>query len=193
MKTIVALTVLLFALVPAQAQVFLSSGYYNNHGHRHYSHHAGYYHSYPGYRYYGCGPRYYPYGPSIGYGVTYYSQPDYEYSSTSYQRPNYAVSGLMLGGLTGAIIGSNSYSHDSWEAAAWGAGAGLLIGSIAEHNARKREASEAEAQEAQATAVVAPTAPAEAVQPKPLAVPVIKTNNPPPKTPMSAANGMFGR
>jgi hypothetical protein len=176
----------MIALVPAQAQVFMASGYYNNYGRNYNSHRVGYHSAYPGYHHYG--PSYYPYGSSFGYGVTYYSQQDY--SSSYSQRPNYAVSGLLLGGMTGAIIGNNSHSHDSWEAAAWGAGAGLLVGSIAEHNARKREAREAVAQETAQAAGAAQTA---AVQAKPQNVTIINNYNSTPSTPMTSANGMFGR
>jgi outer membrane lipoprotein SlyB len=187
MKTIVALTFFMFALVPAQAQVSVTAGYYNNYGRSYNSHHVGYHSAYPRY---GCyGPSYHPYyGSSFGYGVTYYSQPDY--SDTYSQRPNYAVSGLLLGGLTGAIIGNNSHSHDSWQGAAWGAGAGLLVGSIAEHNARKRETREAEVhQEAQAVVATQNAA----VEAKPQNVTIINNYNNIPSTPMTAANGMFGR
>jgi len=55
-------------------------------------------------------------------------------------RPNYAGNGLLLGAIAGAIIGNNSGSlgHDAWRGAAYGAGAGLLLGAIAESSARRR-------------------------------------------------------
>src|SRR5471030_1693024 len=45
------------------------------------------------------------------------------------------------GPVLGAIIGHNSGSlgHNAWRGAAYGAGAGYLLGSIAENNARHRE------------------------------------------------------
>jgi outer membrane lipoprotein SlyB len=52
-------------------------------------------------------------------------------------RPNYAVTGLALGGLAGGVIGHNSGRRTA-EGLAIGAGAGLLFGSMAEHDARRR-------------------------------------------------------
>jgi hypothetical protein len=80
---------------------------------------------YPAYAYY----PYYSY-PYYGYGGYYsYNEPG---------RPNYAVGGTLLGALTGGIIG-NSIHHQGWEGAAIGAGAGLLLGGIAEDAARRQE------------------------------------------------------
>ena len=52
--------------------------------------------------------------------------------------PSRALSGALLGGIAGAIIGNNSgtFRHDAWRGAAVGAGAGLLIGAIADNAAR---------------------------------------------------------
>ena len=55
-----------------------------------------------------------------------------------YSRPNYAVTGALLGGVAGGIIGHNQGRHTA-EGIAIGAGAGLLMGGIAEHEMRKRE------------------------------------------------------
>lgn len=74
----------------------------------------------------GC---YYSYSP--GYYRTYHYY--------DYDRPSYAAQGLLLGGVAGAIIGNNSHGHNAWRGAAWGAGAGLLLGAIADENARYRE------------------------------------------------------
>jgi hypothetical protein len=101
-----------------------------------------------------------------------------------YDRPNYAATGTLLGGIAGAIIGNNSHGHNSWRGAAIGAGAGLLLGSIAENNARRREAAAAQA------ATVSP-APAAAV---PQSVTIINNNyGTSAPAPMAQANALFGR
>jgi len=147
----------------------------------------------------------YGYGPRLSYGywpqpvyyrpyvyrtepVRYYDNSDYYVAS----RPNYAGSGLFLGALAGAIIGNNSGSlgHNAWRGAAYGAGAGLLLGSIAESNARRREAA------AESVANAAPVQSAPAANVGQQATTIINNNyynTPAPATPMSAANAMFGR
>ena len=94
----------------------------------------------------------YPYAPassvSFGYGYgnrcsssyVYYSPnsycaPGYYYRPTS--RPNYAVGGTLLGAASGALIGAGH--RDAGKGAAIGAAAGLVLGGIAEHSARKQE------------------------------------------------------
>lgn len=155
-------------------------------GHRSYgpwSHHPGRPgHSYGYYRPratvrigYGYHPGYdYGYYPAYGY------YPDYGYGS-------YGASGLFWGGLAGAIIGHNSgtFRHDAWRGAAWGAGAGWLLGTIADAS-RRAVASEPAAVSA---------APVAAVPAAALSQPVTIINNyyHAPATPMSAANGLFGR
>ena len=66
---------------------------------------------------------------------------DYNYDYAFDARPDYPASGLWLGALAGAIIGRNSGSlgHSAWRGAAYGAGAGYLLGSIAEGSYRRRE------------------------------------------------------
>jgi len=127
-------------------------------------------------------PTHYTYG---SYGYSGYARPTYYDSYYSYGRPSYASSGMFWGGLTGAIIGNNSH-HNSWRGAAWGAGAGLLIGAIADENARARE---------ERVVVVPETQPAVATQPAqstPQNVTIIN-NYYGGSSPMSSANGMFGR
>ncbi|MSU51876.1 MAG: hypothetical protein EXS41_00535 [Opitutaceae bacterium] len=134
--------------------------------------------------------------PSFYRPYVYRSEPVYDYDpSDTYvaARPNYAGSGLFLGVLAGAIIGHNSGSlgHNAWRGAAYGAGAGLLIGSIAESRARRAESADAATL---ANAAAAPAAPATSVGQQ--ATTIINNtyyNSPAPTTPMSAANSMFGR
>ena len=105
--------------------------------------------------------------------------------SPDYVRPNYAVAGTLLGGLAGAIIGHNSgsLSHNGWQGAAIGAGAGLLLGGLAEQNARVHEAA--------AAPPVVVTTPAPAA-PAPVTI-INNYYNAPAATPMSGANSLFGR
>jgi outer membrane lipoprotein SlyB len=111
----------------------------------------------------------------------YDSGPDYVY-----ERPDYAVTGTLLGGIAGAIIGNNSHGHNAWRGAAIGAGAGYLLGSIAEGNARRREAA--------AAPIAAASSASAAAAPAPQNVTVINNyygNSAP--APMAQANALFGR
>lgn len=63
-----------------------------------------------------------------------YAPEHYVYRS----RPNYAVTGALLGGVAGGVIGHNNRRHTA-EGIAIGAGAGLLLGGVAEYELRKRE------------------------------------------------------
>jgi len=96
-----------------------------------------------------------------------------------------AVDGAVLGGIAGAIIGhsSGSLNHNGWQGAAIGATAGYLLGSVAEQNARNREA--------MAQLLTVQSAPAPAQTPQQVTI----INNPPPQnpSPMASANGLFGR
>jgi uncharacterized protein YcfJ len=69
------------------------------------------------------------------YSDSYYAPPPTAY----YSRPNYAITGTVLGAGAGAVIGHNSGRRTA-EGAAIGAGAGLILGSLAEQDARRREA-----------------------------------------------------
>jgi hypothetical protein len=132
-----------------------------------------------------------------------------------YSRPDYRTTGVILGGVAGAIIGSHShgsshvgygyhnygyhnygyhnygyhnYGHyhygygygNPWYGAVWGASLGYLVGSIAENHAQYQEA-------------LAAPAPAPAAAPAPQPVTIINNYYNAPATPMSAANGLFGR
>ena len=147
-----------------------------------------------------------PYGYGYGYGgygyadrpYVYRAAPVYYYDDTDYYvaaRPNYAGTGLFWGALAGAIIGNNSGSlgHNAWRGAAYGAGAGLLLGAIAENSACRAEA----AAPVVIYATPAPAAPAAQTAPAGQQATTIINNNyyntPAPATPMTAANNLFGR
>lgn len=76
--------------------------------------------------------------PAPTYGYRYGYEPEPVYSRPA-ARPNYAVGGTLVGAASGALIGEGA-SGKPGQGAAIGAVAGLVLGSIAEHNARRREA-----------------------------------------------------
>jgi len=128
-------------------------------------------------------------------GAYIYREPQVVYARSygyddGYARTDYRGAGVFWGGLLGAIIGHNSgdLRHNGWRGAAIGAGAGLLLGSIAENNARQREAVIATAVPATPAVQAAPTA-------APQNVTIINNNyyNTPAPSPMAPANGLFGR
>jgi outer membrane lipoprotein SlyB len=153
--------------------------------------------------YYGRG---YGWGGHSGFYASYYpyysssiyldrSSYDYPVYVDDYEtaRPNYAASGAVFGALAGAVIGNNSgdLRHNGWRGAGLGAAAGYLIGSIAENNARRREAIlTAQAQQDAAT-TAAVSAPAEPTT----RAPSVTASEPRPSTAssMSSANSLFGR
>lgn len=168
-----------------------------------YGHSYGRHGYYPGVRY-GGGHRYYgdsfrtygsgrfhgwgdySYAPAYGYYPGYGSA----YPHASYGYYGYgsgATNGLLLGALAGGIIGHNSgeFRHNGWRGAAWGAGAGWLLGTIAD--ARRR----AVVTEAPVVLQSAPVAPAPAAPAQPQQITII--NNYYNSSPMSSANGLFGR
>ncbi len=170
--------------VPAGAYVYRDSpyvftGYRRGHAYPDaWSRHHGRGHFRPGISYYpGYDDRFHPTAHPYSYGT-------YGYYRSG---PN-AARGLWLGALAGGILGHNSgsFRHDTWRGAAWGAGTGWLLGSLAD--ARQRAtAYEAPYVVTTAPAVHAPAAP----QPQP--VTIINNYYNAPATPMSAANGLFGR
>lgn len=100
---------------------------------------------------------------------------------------SYTAGGLWWGALTGAIVGHNSGSlhHSAGRGAAIGAGVGMLLGAIADAN-RPVVAPQPTAVYLAAPAATATTyaAPAPVLLPAPTPVET---------TPMSTANGLFGR
>ncbi|MGC8743655.1 MAG: YMGG-like glycine zipper-containing protein [Verrucomicrobiia bacterium] len=125
------------------------------------------------------------------------------YSTTTYvtqpARPNYAVGGAILGGIVGGVIGHNHHRQTA-EGIAIGAASGLVLGAIAEQNARLKE---------KRTVVVQPTTTvyypvAQQVQqpaPQPqsgqtTSQPISQSQpyyQPPSSSPMAPANSLFGR
>lgn len=218
MKTILSLAVALVALVPAQAQLFRPASVNgallgglagaiigNNSGSLHHNglqgaaigagaglligsaidadrrnvwHDSGA--SAPRSYVYRNGPSYRGY--SYPYGGGYY-----------YSRPDYRGTGVILGGIGGAIIGNNSrgFRHNSWRGAAWGAGLGYIIGAIAEDNVRYRYREPVV--ESVPVVIQAPSSPAPAVSQPPQQVTIINNYYNTPAAPMAAANGLFGR
>lgn len=137
-------------------------------------------------------PAYYPaysYYPAYGVDYPYYGSLGY------YGTPSAASSGFWLGALAGGIIGHNSgeFRHNGWRGAAWGAGVGWLLGSIADAN--RRVVSYPSTPAVAAPAVVAP-APVAAAASAPAAAPqsvTIINHYYQAASPMSGANGLFGR
>ena len=120
------------------------------------SRHGGYLHSYPYHR-------------------------EYPY----HRDTSHAARGALLGGIAGAIIGHNDGRH-GWEGAAYGLGAGYLLGSLADARSRRDDVMVRE--RAYVPVVQAPAASA------PAQVTIINNYySTPAATPMSAANGLFGR
>lgn len=126
----------------------------------------------------------------------YYSDPAPSYY---YRRPNYAVTGTVLGGIAGGVIGHHNGRRTA-EGIAIGAGAGLVLGGLAEYDARRREV--ARAQYAQPVYVGTP---ATVLTTTPVVTqaaqePVTVVNNTynnyygsSTPSPMAGANALFGR
>jgi len=202
MKALLALSLALVTVAPASAEIFRSpaSGGRPRGGHDHPGrstvhvarpghHYSGYIYRHRPSVYVGIGPAYYPsygYSPSYGYYPGYGGDYPYYGDAGYYGSPSAASSGFWLGALAGGIIGHNNGSNNALRGAAWGAGAGWLLGSIADANRRPavyRSAPAAVAQPVQAAA------PAQA--PAPQQVTII--NNYYNSSPMSGANSLFGR
>ena len=140
------------------------SQHHDNDGYHHHDNDSHHHHNY-----------YYSYG--FGYYPGYAYPAGYTYPASGY--PSYAATGTLLGAGVGAIIGNN-VNHQTWEGAAIGAGAGLLLGSIADANRRP----------AVYQVPVDVRQPAQPVQPP---VTIINNYYSAPSAPMGAANSLFGR
>ncbi|MCX6954288.1 MAG: YMGG-like glycine zipper-containing protein [Verrucomicrobia bacterium] len=127
------------------------------------------------------------------YGGGYYGSVGYY--GDGYYGGSAAANGLFLGALAGGIIGHNSGSlhHNGWRGAAWGAGAGWLLGSIADAN-RRAVIWERPVYVEQPAPVVVQQAPVQQAQPaaQPQQVTIINNyyGN---AAPMGQANSLFGR
>ena len=112
-------------------------------------------------------------------------------------RPNYTVTGAALGGVAGGIIGHNSGRRTA-EGIAIGAGSGLVLGVLAEENARRKEVVFAAPASPQARALaVAPRTAVPAIESQSpgstsQSAPIISNSYASP-SPMSGANALFGR
>ena len=137
--------------------------------------------------YYGGYPSYWaPYG--YWSSPAFVSYPAYAYDD-GYARPNYAVTGTLLGALTGGLIG-NSIHHQGWEGAGIGAAAGLVLGGLAEHGARTYERSTYQA----APPVYSSAPPRSSQTPTVNDAPhVADAPRVPPASTMASANSLFGR
>lgn len=204
MKTTLFFCLALVAVIPVRAEIFRSEAARSSHrserhqdrdhgrttlhvgiggGHGH--HHRNDRHD----RWYGRGYVHSPYRyvPSYGYYSGYgYGYP--YYTDYGYRTGSGAANGVLLGALAGGVIGHNSgdLRHSAWRGAAWGAGLGWLLGSVADANRRPV---------AYETAPVVQSAAAPQAVPAPAAQPqqVTIINNYYNSSPMSSANGLFGR
>jgi hypothetical protein len=126
---------------------------------------------------------YYPvYG--AGYGPC-YPAPVVVYPAPAVAPSGPAATGFWLGALAGGILGHNSgdLGHNAWRGAAWGAGAGLLLGSVVEAS-RTAPVSYRE--------IPPPAPPVTGFQP-PAAVPVRVVRPAGEISPLAEANVLFGR
>jgi outer membrane lipoprotein SlyB len=112
---------------------------------------------------------------------------------TTYSRPSRAASGALLGGIAGAIIGHNSgdLRHNAWRGAAIGAGAGLLLGSLADRAEETRPAVVNYASPENEPVVNNQTSANSAATPQ--NVTIINNYYGSNTTPMGGANSLFGR
>ncbi len=121
------------------------------------------------------------------YPSSYYYSGAYDrYSGREYNR---ASTGLLLGGIAGAVIGHNSgdLRNNAWRGAALGAGTGWLLGAIADERARARDREQAIVYTREETTPAQPAPSSSAPQT------VIINNYYSTPTPMTSANSAFGR
>jgi uncharacterized protein YcfJ len=105
-----------------------------------------------------------------------------------------AADGVLLGALAGGIIGHNSgsFGHNGWRGAAWGAGLGWILGSVADANRRAViwERPPVYVESALPVVVQAPAQPAPAAAPQQVTIINNYYGN---AAPMGQANTLFGR
>lgn len=115
------------------------------------------------------------------------------YGYNSYRgRPSYATSGMLWGGLIGGVVGNNSHGHHAWRGAAIGAGAGLLLGSVADENQRYYQ-DQSVLEDARRAAEIRAAAEQTQQSTSPQNVTIINNYYGGSSTPMTSANSMFGR
>ncbi|QYM79503.1 hypothetical protein K0B96_02485 [Horticoccus luteus] len=202
MKTLLTLSLALGLFASADAQAFRPHWGHAGHGGAHY--HGGAFHhgshrgwARPSFSFYYSD---HGWNPAPLYSYRYASAPVYVSSDYVSPAPSRAASGLFWGGLLGAIVGNNSGSlgHNAWRGAAYGAGAGLLLGALSDHAASEREAAAART----VSYVPTPSSPAPAIAAANVedsAAVRDQTPDPAPRvrrrpaSAMSSANSLFGR
>jgi len=197
MKTAILLCLATAAAAPASAQIF------RHDSHRHHDrHHRGDYSRVSWHV--GIRPSYYVYRHApvtyVGYAPGYYRDygyyPTYDtgYYSPAAAAPSAAANGLVLGALAGGIIGHNSgeFRHNGWRGAAWGAGLGWLLGTIADANRRPVASAPAAIPAAATMTASAPAAAPTNTAAAPQQVTIIN-NYYGTAAPMAGANALFGR
>jgi hypothetical protein len=201
MKAFLALAVALAAVTPTQAEIFRPGGGRGSPGHGNHDrgsvrvappggHHGEYIYRHRPVVHVSYRPAYYPaYGYYPGYGVDY----PYYGGAGYYGSGSASSTGFWLGALAGGIIGHNSgdFRHNGWRGAAWGAGAGWLLGSIVDANRRYDGYTGAPVVMAPAgqTTVQGPQPAASQAAPQQVTI----INNYYNTSPMSGANSLFGR
>ena len=135
--------------------------------------------------------------PSGGYV---YRKSPVRHGNYGYGYGGAASNGLWLGALAGGIIGHNiggDWRHNGWRGAAWGAGAGWLIGSLIDSNRYYDGGYGYDYGYGYPRTVVMSSPPPIVVQsPPPAAAPqqvTIINNYYGNASPMSSANALFGR
>ncbi len=126
-----------------------------------------------------------PVGGAVTYGGPYVYRGRYGYNGHG----SAAADGLWLGALAGGVIERHDrgFRHDGWRGAAWGAGVGWLLGSVIDANAYD------DSYPPRVIVREAPVMAAAQPAPAPQQVTIINNYYNTPATPMTAANGLFGR
>lgn len=143
-----------------------------------------------------CYSAWYPAGYCYAPAPVYYPACNYDYYDYGYYRPSYAVGGTLSGALIGGVIG-NGIHHQGWQGAGIGAAAGLVLGGLAEVNARSYErAADAAPRVSYSDSPPAAIANAPSVNNAPTVPDAPRAQSAvayPPASSMSGANALFGR